>query len=66
MRYLSVCSGIGGRPAIDMLGKKFGRLTVAERIPSPKRNAARWIGERIEAVEAIVADQVDQAELETA
>lgn len=43
MRYLSVCSGIGGRPAIDMLGKKFGRLTVAERIPSPKRNdQARW------------------------
>ena len=29
-------------------------------------NCARWIGERIEAVEAIVADQVDQAELETA
>ncbi len=29
-------------------------------------NCARWIGERIEAVEAIVADQVDQAELEIA
>jgi hypothetical protein len=42
MRFLSVCSGIG-RPVVEMIGLKFGRLMVTERVPNPKRNdQARW------------------------
>lgn len=45
VRYLSVCSGIGGRPAKDMLGLTFGRLRVTERVPVSNRgrkDQARW------------------------
>lgn len=32
-----------GRPVIDMIGQVFGRLTVVERVPNPKRNdQAKW------------------------
>ena len=48
-----------GKPAAD--GPRYKALGNSWAV-----NCARWIGERIEAVEAIVADQVDQAELETA
>lgn len=36
MRYGSVCSGIG-RPAIDLVGQRFGRLVVQSRAPNHKR-----------------------------
>ena len=45
MRFLSVCSGIAGRPAVDMLGKVFCRLTVTERVPVEslgRHYQARW------------------------
>ena len=48
-----------GKPAAD--GPRYKALGNSWAV-----NCARWIGERIEAVEAIVADQVDQAELEIA
>lgn len=45
MRFLSVCSGIAGRPAIDMAGQRFGRLLVSERVVVENRgrtDQARW------------------------
>lgn len=33
-----------GRPVIEMLGLRFGRLVVTERVPNPKRNdQAKWL-----------------------
>lgn len=45
MRYLSVCSGKGGRPVKDMTGMNFGRLHVLERAQVLNRgrsDQARW------------------------
>jgi len=39
MQFGSVCSGKSrtGRPAIDLLGQRFGRLLVVERVENDKR-----------------------------
>ena len=39
MHFGSVCSGKSrtGRPAIDLLGQRFGRLLVVERVENDKR-----------------------------
>lgn len=42
MKYLSVCSGISGRPALDMIGLKFGRLTVVLSAGNNKHGERLW------------------------